>query len=104
MPPSGRTSYVNYDDRCTIVGMHLNFDDTPYQGDWLRELMLVFDTICIPETTLLVYQARKRGCQTVNGVEMLIRQAARQFELFTKRSAPIALMRETGRRGISSES
>jgi len=89
---------------CTAVGMHPNVDDTPYQGDWLREKMLVFDTIYNPETTLLLRQARDRGCQTVNGIEMFVRQAARQFELFTERPAPIELMRETVRRRISSDS
>jgi 3-dehydroquinate dehydratase/shikimate dehydrogenase len=86
---------------CTAVGMHPHVDDTPYLGDWLRERMLVFDTIYNPETTLLLKQARQRGCQTINGVEMFVRQAARQFELFTKRPAPIELMRETVRRRIS---
>lgn len=89
---------------CTAVGMHPNVDDTPYQDDWLHEKMLVFDTIYNPETTLLLKQAGERGCQTVNGVEMFVRQAARQFELFAKRPAPIDLMRETVRRRISSNS
>jgi 3-dehydroquinate dehydratase/shikimate dehydrogenase len=89
---------------CTAVGMHPNVDDTPYQGEWLREGMLVFDTIYNPEETLLLKQARQRGCQTVGGMEMFVRQAARQFELFTNRPAPIELMRETVRRRISPDS
>jgi len=88
---------------CTAVGMHPNVDDTPYQGDWLRQGMLIFDTIYNPENTLLLKLARERGCQTVNGVEMFVRQAARQFELFAKRPAPIDLMRETVRRRISAD-
>ncbi len=89
---------------CTSVGMHPKVDATPYQADWLREGMLVFDTIYNPETTLLLKQARERKCGTVNGLEMFVRQAARQFELFTKQPAPIDLMRETVRRGISFDS
>lgn len=86
---------------CTSVGMHPNVDQTPYEGDWLRKGMLVFETIYTPENTLLLRQARERGCQTVSGVEMFVRQAARQFDLFTGRPAPIDLMRETLRRMIS---
>jgi len=89
---------------CTAVGMSPNVERTPYQGDWLGEGMLVFDTIYNPESTLLLTQAGERGCQTINGVEMFVRQAARQFELFTNRPAPIELMRETVRRRISSGS
>jgi 3-dehydroquinate dehydratase/shikimate dehydrogenase len=87
---------------CTAVGMSPNIDQSPYQGDWLGEGMLVFDTIYNPETTLLLEQARQRGCGTVNGMEMFVRQAARQFELFAKRPAPIELMRETIRQRILS--
>jgi len=89
---------------CTAVGMSPNVERTPYQDDWINEGTLVFDTIYNPETTLLLQQAGERGCGTVNGVEMFVRQAARQFELFTKRPAPIELMRETVRRRISSGS
>jgi 3-dehydroquinate dehydratase/shikimate dehydrogenase len=88
---------------CTAVGMSPNVDQTPYQGDWLGEGMLVFDTIYNPETTLLLKQARQRGCETVNGMEMFVRQAARQFKHFTNRPAPIELMRETIRRRILSD-
>ena len=54
--------------------------------------------------TFLLEQARQRGCQTVDGLEMFVRQAARQFELFTGRPAPNNLMRETVRRGMAGRS
>jgi 3-dehydroquinate dehydratase/shikimate dehydrogenase len=63
--------------------------------------MLVFDTVYNPETTLLIKQARQRDCKTVTGIEMFVRQAARQFELFTGRTAPLEVMREAIRREIS---
>ena len=86
---------------CTSVGMHPNVDETPFQEDWLQEGMLVFDTIYNPENTLLLKQARERGCQTADGMEMFVRQAARQFELFVNRPAPLDLMRETVRQRLS---
>ena len=63
--------------------------------------MIVFDTIYNPERTLLIKEARDRGCRTVTGVEMFIRQAGRQFELFTGKPAPLDVMRATLRRAIS---
>jgi 3-dehydroquinate dehydratase/shikimate dehydrogenase len=86
---------------CTSVGMHPGVDDTPFAENWLRDGMVVFDTIYHPERTLLIKQARERGCATVTGVEMFVRQAARQFELFTGRPAPLDVMRKTLRGAIS---
>ncbi len=86
---------------CTAVGMHPNINNTPLAAEHLRKGMLVFDTIYNPEQTLLLKQAREQGCETVDGLEMFVRQAARQFQLFTNRPAPIELMRETVRRGMS---
>ncbi len=86
---------------CTPVGMHPNVDESPFQAHWLREEMLVFDTIYNPEQTLLLKQARERNCRTVSGQEMFVRQAAAQFQAFTDMVPPMELMRDTLRRGIS---
>jgi 3-dehydroquinate dehydratase/shikimate dehydrogenase len=86
---------------CTSVGMHPNLDETPFAENWLREGMVVFDTIYNPERTLLIKQARERGCKTITGIDMFVRQAARQFELFTGKRAPVETMREVLRKAIS---
>lgn len=86
---------------CTPVGMSPNVDDSPFLETWLQEEMLVFDTIYNPEQTLLIRHARERGCRAVTGVEMFVRQAAAQYELFTRKAPPLDLMRETLRRAIS---
>jgi len=67
----------------------------------LRQEQLVFDTVYNPEQTLLIRHARERGSRTVTGVEMFVRQAARQFELYTGRPGPLDQMRETMRSAIS---
>jgi 3-dehydroquinate dehydratase/shikimate dehydrogenase len=66
--------------------------------------MLVFDTVYNPEQTLLIKHAKDRGCRVVTGVEMFVRQAAIQSEKFTGRPAPLELMREALRKGISAAS
>ncbi len=86
---------------CTSVGMHPNVDESPFEQTWLSDSMLVFDTIYNPEQTLLLKHARERGCATVGGMEMFIRQAGRQFELFTGVAAPLEYMTETLRRAMS---
>jgi 3-dehydroquinate dehydratase/shikimate dehydrogenase len=86
---------------CTSVGMHPKVDETPFQQHWLDEAMTVFDTVYTPERTLLIAQARERGCKVVTGVDMFVRQAARQYEYFTGRSAPVEVMRDTLKKAIS---
>ena len=86
---------------CTPIGMHPDINSTPFQDNWLREGMLVFDTIYTPENTLLLKQARERGCKTVSGLEMFVRQAGVQYECFTEKSAPLDDMRATLRKAIS---
>jgi 3-dehydroquinate dehydratase/shikimate dehydrogenase len=86
---------------CTSVGMHPNMDETPFEENWLSESTLVFDTVYNPENTMLLKRARLRGCATVSGVEMFVRQAARQFEIFTGQDAPLDYMAETLRRAMS---
>lgn len=85
---------------CTPVGMHPNVDESPFDRHYLRPSMVVFDTVYNPETTLLVKEARNRSCTVVTGVDMFIRQAALQFELFTGQPAPTDVMRDTLRRAI----
>ena len=85
----------------TAVGMHPNVNETPFAQNLLMDDMLVFDTVYNPENTLLLKQARERGCKTVSGIEMFVRQAAAQYKLFTGREAPLEAMRTTLRKGIS---
>ena len=86
---------------CTPVGMSPNFDQSPFQQNWFRDEMVVFDTIYNPEQTLLLKEARAHNCRTVSGLEMFIRQAAAQFQRFTGQPAPLETFRETLRQGIS---
>lgn len=94
---------VPWEDRITIpphilinatpVGMHPDVDESPYDGDHLQRASVVFDSVYNPEQTLLVKQAREKGCRVITGVDMFIRQAALQFKLFTNHEAPSDVMR-----------
>ena len=85
----------------TPVGMHPNVDESPLHVSFLKPGLVVFDTVYNPEQTLLVRDARARGCGTVTGVELFIRQAAKQFELFTGLVPNLADMRELLRKAMS---
>jgi 3-dehydroquinate dehydratase/shikimate dehydrogenase len=86
---------------CTPIGMHPKVDESPVHHSFLAPNMIVFDTVYTPETTLLLREAKGRGCKTISGVEMFIRQAARQFELFTQRTPDLDKMREIVRKALS---
>jgi 3-dehydroquinate dehydratase/shikimate dehydrogenase len=86
---------------CTSLGMHPNLDQTPLHPSYLKKGLVVFDTVYTPEQTLLLKEARERGCHVVSGVEMFIRQAAHQFRLFTGRDAPVDLIRKVVKRALS---
>jgi 3-dehydroquinate dehydratase/shikimate dehydrogenase len=80
----------------TSVGMHPNVDEDPLGGQpaAFSPQTLVFDTVYNPMETRLVRQARAAGARTIGGVEMFVRQAAGQFELWTGKPAPTSVMRE----------
>ena len=86
---------------CTSVGMHPNVDESPVHHSFLKTGLLVFDTVYTPETTMLVKEARARGCKVITGVELFVRQAALQFKLFTGREAPAELFRKVIKRALS---
>jgi 3-dehydroquinate dehydratase/shikimate dehydrogenase len=79
----------------TSVGMHPKVDESPL-GERLPEFSadtLVFDTIYNPMETKLLKQAKAAGAKTVGGVEMFVRQAARQFEAWAGKTAPLDIFR-----------
>src|SRR5262249_58495706 len=86
---------------CASVGMHPNLDESPIHHSYLRPGLMVFETIYTPETTLLVKEARARGCHVLTGVDLFVRQAALQFQRFTGRDAPVELMRAIVKRALS---
>ena len=54
---------------------------------------LVFDAVYTPLDTRLLKEAAGCGCKTVNGLEMFVGQAAKQFQHFTGKEPPVATMR-----------
>jgi shikimate-5-dehydrogenase/3-dehydroquinate dehydratase type I len=54
---------------------------------------VIFDVNYKPYHTKLLTQAEEAGCQVVRGSEMLWEQGVGQFELWTKRTAPYAIMK-----------
>ncbi len=55
---------------------------------------IVLDMVYNPHETALLQRAKQQGCTVVHGSEMLLEQAARQFEIWTGESAPRSVMQQ----------
>ena len=76
-------------------------EDMPVPREMLRSEQIVFDMVYRPLKTRLIREAEVVGCRTILGIEMLLHQAALQFQTWTGVSAPIGAMREALTRAIS---
>jgi shikimate dehydrogenase len=88
---------------CTSAGMHEpseTFKEMPLTADDLGEYACVVDLVYRDGATELLRQAEQRGCRCVDGLEILVRQGARSFEIWTGRSAPLDVMRRAARSGL----
>lgn len=79
----------------TPVGMHPDVDASPFDSTALNQYMVVFDTVYNPENTLLIKQARRMQCRTITGLDMFVRQAAYQYQIFTGKEPPVELLRKS---------
>lgn len=78
----------------TSVGMHPNTESSLIEDTSLfHENLFVSDIIYNPKETKLLKLARQSGCQTCNGMNMLLYQGAEAFRLFTGVDMPVEHVR-----------
>jgi shikimate dehydrogenase len=87
--------WANIIIQTTSVGMFPKVDACLVPGVILKKGMIVMDVIYNPLETKLLRLAKEKGCITIGGLEMFIRQGARQFMIWTGKEPPIKRMRET---------
>jgi shikimate dehydrogenase len=78
----------------TTLGMVPREEETPIPKKLLKEGMTVMDIVYQPLQTRFLREAREKGCLTVNGLEMFIRQAVAQLEIWTGRRLNIRQIRK----------
>jgi len=86
----------------TSVGMGMAAADTvlPLPADRLRADQVVVDLVYEPVETALLVAARAVGARTVDGVGMLVHQAAAAFGLWTGLEAPVEVMDAAAREAL----
>ena len=85
---------------CTTIGLagcstdrNEALSSLPLDADALVEYACLVDLVYSDRPTALLQAARERGLETVDGLEILVRQGARSFTTWTGRRAPLMAMR-----------
>jgi shikimate dehydrogenase len=78
----------------TSLGMGGMSKVPPWMADTVIAEQIVFDLVYTETETDLIVRARDRGAIVIDGREMLVRQAAVAFELWTGRPAPLKVMQD----------
>jgi 3-dehydroquinate dehydratase/shikimate dehydrogenase len=97
-----RTEFYDAILNSTPIGMHPRGGISPLAPGELH-CRLVMDLIYRPERTQLLKIAAQKGIATVSGVEMFLAQGIAQWEIWTEKRAPEALMWRAVRTALRAE-
>jgi len=80
----------------TPLGMYPeHVAETCVPADLLRSNQVAFDMVYRPVKTQFLNDAESAGTKVILGTEMLLQQAAAQYERWTESEAPVTIMRKT---------
>jgi len=85
----------------TPVGAEGFSDGVPVPESVLAKAGFVYDLVYNPPNTRLVAAAKRLGKPATSGLEMLLHQAAKSFELWTAQAPPIEAMRRAAKEALS---
>jgi 3-dehydroquinate dehydratase/shikimate dehydrogenase len=78
----------------TPLGTRVQLEnETPALARQLRGARLAYELVYNPPVTQFLREAQAAGCETLDGLPMLLTQAAQQFELWTGQAADSDVMR-----------
>jgi shikimate dehydrogenase len=78
----------------TSIGLGDESARVPIEASSLRPELIVADVVFNPPQTWLIRTATERGCRTIDGLGMLINQAAICFKIWTGREPDASVMRD----------
>ena len=82
----------------TSVGMAPKDGESPVEAGFFKKDMVALDTVYTPRNTKFLRDARAAGAETVDGVDMFLRQANHQFRIWTGRFIPTEILKEYSRK------
>jgi shikimate dehydrogenase len=77
----------------TPVGMKGGSMGMPIPEDLIKSHLVVFDMVYNPKDTPLLIVAKKKGAKIIYGHEMFVSQGAAAFEIWTRKKAPLEVMK-----------
>src|SRR5699024_2586684 len=82
---------------CTPLGMKPNLSQSPVNEGQIQHLKnkICYDLIYNPAKTNFLKQAESQNSTIINGLDMLVHQGSRIFELWTGRKFPIKVIKKT---------
>jgi 3-dehydroquinate dehydratase / shikimate dehydrogenase len=86
----------------TPVGSAAHRGEAPFDGPF--DGRLVYDLVYDPDPTALMQEAQLSGCPAIGGLEMLVAQAERQFEIWTGQRPPEGLFEDAALSAMKSRS
>jgi shikimate dehydrogenase len=89
---ASRADLARVDVVVNATSLGLRGED-PLEGASLREGLVVIDLIPAAAATPLVKRARAAGATVIDGLPMLLQQAASSFRIWTRQDAPVEAMR-----------
>lgn len=79
----------------TSVGMTPHTEDSIIKDtSFFHPGLVVADVIYEPKETRLLREAKAAGCQTFNGMYMLLHQGAKAFQIWTGKEMPVSVIKE----------
>lgn len=79
----------------TSVGMTPHIEDSIIKDtSFFHPDLVVADVIYEPKETRLLREAKAAGCQTFNGMYMLLHQGAKAFQIWTGKEMPVSVIKE----------
>lgn len=85
---------------CTPIGMYPRVEETPIPASQLSG-RYVYDLVYNPSPTRLLREAAAAGCETIDGLDMLVAQAQEQFLWWTGTRPSTGVMRDAARQQLS---
>ena len=79
----------------TPVGMTPDVSSSILTKEDMPQNKVVMDIVYNPFCTTFLKIAKEKNCKIIYGMDMLILQAAKQFELWTNKKAPISVMKKS---------
>ena len=93
---NGRSSGFDIIVDATPTGMKGSLEnETLFTADELAGVKFVYDIVTKSTDTPLIREAKTAGITALGGIEMLLAQGARQFEIWTGREANVDMMRDS---------